>query len=163
MVFRFLFAAIALLVWSSPGLAQYDSWTITIATGDTISLCSLQSFDGDSLHIIWSGFPVSLPIESIFELRYHKRSEFLHGAIIGSSIGGMTGTLSNGLGSSAGTSGLQSSIIGITGGFLIGGLAGEYFSRDERYGFLGMDKAEKAAIMNTLVSHRRLSRQQLGR
>ena len=131
------------------GHSQYNTWIITIATGDTLSGCTLTSLDGDSLRVVWSGFPVSLPVESIRMLQYHRKSDFWEGALYGSAAGAMAGTMSVAT-SSVSTSSVSE--VGAVGGFILGGLAAGYLSRDDHYDFSGLDAVERKSIIAPLLS-----------
>ena len=131
---------------------QGKPWIVTIATGDTLSGCSLTSLDGDSLRIEWSGFPVSLPVESVQKLQYHRTSEFWRGAFYGSSAGAVVMTLIAASGTGSKISVTAESALGIVGGFVVGGFAADYFSRDDRYDLQKCDVPEKKSIIRTLLT-----------
>jgi len=149
MKLSFLFVLLLLPCFAATSQSQDHAWIITIATGDTLSQCSLLSLDGDSLRVSWSGFPVSLPVESLRELRYHRPSEFWRGAFYGSAAGALAGTFvsASGQESPAPTSG----ILGTLCGFVAGGFAADYFSRDDRYDIATSNIPEKKAILGTLL------------
>ena len=155
---QFLLMLFFLLLSVETGLSQNNSWIITIATGDTLSGCSLISLDGDSLRITWSGFPVFLPVESLRKLQYHRSSEFLRGAFYGSAAGAIIGTLVSAAGTGSESSVTTGGALGAFSGFAVGGLAAEYFSRDDRYDLQKYDVPEKKNIIGTLLSHSELRR-----
>jgi hypothetical protein len=132
--------------------SQDKSWIITIATGDTLSGCSLTSLDGDSLRIEWSGFPVSLPMESLQKLQYHRKSEFWRGAFYGSAGGAIVLTLAGVSGTGSTSSVIAGSALGIVGGFVLGGLTADYLSRDDRYDLQKLEVSEKKSIIRTLLT-----------
>jgi outer membrane lipoprotein SlyB len=140
-----------LLLFAGRGLAQHNSWIITIATGDTLSGCTLVALEGDSLRTEWSGFPVTLPVESIRKLQYHRRSEFWRGAFYGSAVGALGGTLVEGTGAGTTSSTLVPSALGAVGGCLIGGLAADYLSRDDRYELANYNITEKKNVIRSLL------------
>jgi hypothetical protein len=131
--------------------SQDKSWIITIATGDTLSGCSLNSLEGDSLRIEWSGFPVSLPVESLQKLQYHRKSEFWRGAFYGSAAGAIVLTLVGASGSGSTSSVTAGSALGIVGGFVLGGFTADYLSRDDRYDLQKFEVSEKKSIIKTLL------------
>jgi hypothetical protein len=133
------------------GHSQYNAWIITIATGDTLSGCTLTSLDGDSLRVVWSGFPVSLPVESIRMLQYHRKSDFWEGALYGSAAGAMAGTMIVATSSGSTSSVSEVGAMGAVGGFVIGGLAAGYLSRDDRYDFSGLDALERKSMIAPLL------------
>jgi hypothetical protein len=140
-----------LLCTPHDGRAQDNSWIVTIAAGDTLSQCALLSLEGDSLRVLWCGFPVSLPVESVTKLQYHRKSEFWRGAFFGASAGSLAGTIVSGSGYGSDPSGPTLSILGVVSGFTIGGLAAEYFSSDDHYDFLKMSTAEKRSFLTSLL------------
>jgi outer membrane lipoprotein SlyB len=148
---RFLWILSFLLLFVAPGLCQNNSWIITIATGDTLSGCSLIALEGDSLRAEWSGFPVMLPVESLRKLQYHRRSEFWRGAFYGSTIGAIGGTFVAGTGAGSTYSTVAEGALGALSGFLIGGLAADYLSRDDRYDLVNVDIPERKNIIRTLM------------
>ena len=153
---QFLLTVFFLLLSLETGLSQDNSWIITIATGDTLSGCSLISLEGDSLQIAWSGFPVSLPVESLRKLQYHRSSEFWRGAFYGSAAGAIVGTLVSAAGTGSESSATMGGALGAVSGFAAGGLAAEYLSRDDRYDLLKYDVPEKKNIIRILLSHTEL-------
>jgi outer membrane lipoprotein SlyB len=140
-----------LLFFVEPGLSQHNSWIITIATGDTLSGCTLIALDGDSLRTEWSGFPVSLPVGSIQKLQNHRRSEFWRGAFYGSTVGAIGGTFAGGTGTGSASSAIAQCALGAVGGLLIGGLAAEYLSRDDHYDLKNYDVKEKKSVISSLL------------
>ena len=140
-----------LLSFTEPGLAQYNSWIITIATGDTLSGCTLIALDGDSLRTEWAGFPVTLPVESLRKLQYHRRSEFWRGAFYGSAVGGLGGTFVEGTGAGSASSTIAQIALGAVGGSLLGGLAAEYLSRVDQYNLATYDIMEKKNVIRSLL------------
>lgn len=132
-------------------LSQDNSWIITVATGDTLSGCSLVSLEGDSLQIGWSGFPVSLPVESLRKLQYHRRSEFWRGSFYGCAAGAIAGTLGSAAETGSESSTATAGALGAVSGFMVGGLAAEYLSRDDQYDLLRYDLPEKKAILRRLL------------
>ena len=148
---QFLLMLFFLLLPVEKGLSQNNSWIITIATGDTLSGCSLISLEGDSLQITWSGFPVSLPVESLRKLQYHRSSEFLRGAFYGSAAGAIVGTLVGVSGAGSKSSATAEGALGAVSGFVAGGLAAEYLSRDDRYDLLNYNVPEKKNIIRMLL------------
>jgi len=146
--FLLMFFLLVLLV--ETGRSQDNSWVITIATGDTLSGCALNSLEGDSLRIVWSGFPVSLPVESLWKLQYHRRSEFWRGAFYGSAVGAIVGTVVSVSGSES--SAPAAIALGTLSGLVAGGLAAEYLSRDDRYDLQGYDSPEKKSIISALLA-----------
>jgi hypothetical protein len=140
-----------LLFFVEPGLAQYNSWIITIATGDTLSGCTLIALDGDSLRTEWSGFPVTLPVGSLLKLQYHRKSEFWRGAFYGSAVGAIGGTFMGGTGTGSESSSIAQSALGAVGGLLIGGLAAEYLSRDDQYDLKNYDITQKKSVIRALL------------
>jgi hypothetical protein len=149
MKLRFLLVPLFVLCSMAASQSKNHAWIITIATGDTLSQCSLISLDGDSLRVSWSGFPVSLPVESLLQLRYHRPSEFWRGAFYGSAAGALVGTLVSA--SSQESSAPTSGMVGTLCGFIVGGFSADYFSRDDRYNFTTNDIGEKKAILNALL------------
>jgi outer membrane lipoprotein SlyB len=148
---RQLLLMLFLLLSVETGRSQDNSWIITIATGDTLSGCSLISLEGDSLRITWSGYPVSLPVESLRKLQYHRESEFWRGAFYGSVAGGIVGTTVGASGSGSESSAAAGGALGILTGFAAGGLGADYLSRDDRYDLQKYDSAEKKNIIKTLL------------
>jgi outer membrane lipoprotein SlyB len=146
---QFLLTLSFLLLFVEPGLSQYNSWIITITTGDTLSGCSLIALEGDSLRTEWSGYPVMLPVESVRQLQYHRRSEFWRGAFYGSTLGAIGGTFVAGAGSASSVIG--EGTLGAVSGLLVGGLAAEYLSQDDRYDLVNFDIREKKNIIRTLL------------
>jgi hypothetical protein len=140
-----------LLLFIETGLSQDNSWIITIATGDTLSGCSLISLEGDSLRITWSGFPVSLPVESLQKLQYHRNSEFFRGAFYGSAAGALVGSLVSASGGGSESSSTAVSALGAVVGLAVGGLTTEYLSRDDRYDLERYNLSEKKSIIMTLL------------
>ena len=140
-----------LLVSVETSLSQDNSWIITIATGDTLSGCSLISLDGDSLRVGWSGFPISLPVESVRQLQYHRKSEFWRGAFFGSAAGAIAGTFGSAAGTGSESSAITASALGVVGGFVVGGFAADYLSRDDRYDLFRYDVPEKKKLIKTLL------------
>jgi len=140
-----------LFFFVEPGLSQYNSWIITLATGDTLSGCSLIALGGDSLQAVWSGFPVTLPVESLRKLQYHRRSEFWRGAFYGFAIGAMGGTFMEGAGVGSASSTISEGALGAFSGCLVGGLAAEYLSRDDRYDLVDYDIPGKKNIISALL------------
>ena len=141
-----------LLLNVKPGQSQVNAWIITIATGDTLSGCTLTSLDGDSLRVMWSGFPLSLPIESIRKLQYHRKSDFWEGTLYGSAAGAIAGTVGVASSSRSTSSVSEVGAMGMVGGFIVGGLAAGYLSRDDHYDFSGSNLAERKNILTTLLS-----------
>jgi hypothetical protein len=152
MKYRCAFMLFFLLFAPHVSHAQDNAWIVTIAAGDTLSQCALLSLEGDSLRVSWSGFPVALPVESVTKLQYHRKSEFWRGAFFGASAGTLTGTLISGSGSGSESSSPTLSILGASGGFVIGGLAAEYFSRDDHYDLENKNVAEKKSIFTALLA-----------
>jgi hypothetical protein len=152
MKYRCILMFCLLLLAPHIGHAQDNSWIITIAAGDTLSQCALLSLEGDSLRVSWSGFPVALPVESVTKLQYHRKSEFWRGAFFGASAGTLTGTLISGAGSGSESSSPSLSILGASSGFVIGGLAAEYFSRDDHYDLAKNNVAEKKNVFTALLA-----------
>jgi len=151
MTHKFLLMLFFLLLSVETGLSQDNSWIITIATGDTLSGCSLISLEGDSLRIAWSGYPVSLPVESLRKLQYHRESEFWRGAFYGSVAGAIVGTVGGAAGASSESSAAAGGALGALTGFVVGGLTAEYISRDDRYDLQKYDLPEKKNIIRTLL------------
>jgi len=152
MKYRCVLLMLLLLRAPHIGHAQDNSWIITIAAGDTLSQCALLSLEGDSLRVLWSGFPVALPVESVTKLQYHRESGFWHGAFFGASAGTLTGTLIHGAGSRSESSSPTLSILGASGGFIVGGLTAEYFSRDDHYDMARNTATEKKSILTALLA-----------
>jgi hypothetical protein len=148
---QFLLILFLILLFVEPSLSQHNSWIITIATGDTLSGCSLIALEGDSLRTEWSGFPVMLPVESIQKLQYHRMSEFWRGAFYGSAVGGIGGTFMAGTGAGSASSTIAESVLCAVSGFLAGGLAAEYLSQDDRYDLANGDIPKKKNIIRTLL------------
>ncbi len=140
-----------LLLFVETAFSQDNSWIITIATGDTLSGCSLVSLEGDSLRIGWSGFPVSLPVESLRKLQYHRKSEFWRGAFYGTAVGAITGTLGSAKGTSSEPSDATAGSLGAVCGFVAGGLAAEYLSRDDKYDLTSDNVPERKDLLRTLL------------
>jgi hypothetical protein len=149
---QFLLMLFFLLLSATTVFSQDKSWIITIATEDTLSECSLISLEGDSLRIEWSGFPVSLPVESLLKLQYHRRSEFWRGALLGSAAGPIVLTLVDASSTASSSSVTAESALGVVGGFVLGGLTAEYLSRDDRYDLQKFDPSEKKSIIRTLLA-----------
>ena len=149
---RVFLTLFCILLAAEIGFAQTNSWVITIATGDTLSGCALTSLDGDSLFVVWSGFPISLPVESIRNLQFHRKSDFWKGALYGSAAGAIGSTLVAASSSGAFASSGESGAMGALGGFFIGGLTAEYLSRDDWYDLTRSDVAEKRSVIRALLS-----------
>lgn len=145
---RYVPAIIAAVVTLSTVHAQDRSWIITIATGDTLSQCSLVSVDDDTIHVSWSGFPVRLPLESLVMLRYHRPSESWRGAFYGSAIGAIGSTAVSA--SSDLFTRPTTGIVGMLVGSVLGGLTADYLSRDIRYDLAGATLPEKKFILKSL-------------
>lgn len=99
-----------------------------LQSGDTLTVCSLDSLRNDVLSVSCNTSAMSFFVDSIAGLVCHKEGSFWRGALIGSLVGAATGAAFGALhGTESGYAGAAAGgggMVGVVGGFVVGGVIG---------------------------------------
>jgi len=163
-----LFTAIIIFFAQSLLLSQENSWQLTLANGDKISMVSLKKLEGDSIAITFSNTKLTkwVPVDSIVELRKIKKSMVWKSIAIGTLAGTWVGILiglsrcEKASDSPIDEIGMELCYVlspighGITlglAGSLVGGIVGAFLGADEIYKLSQLGHEQKLNTISELL------------
>ena len=163
-VVRLMIAGLFLVALPFMSSAQRSDWRVVQSSGDTLIDCVLQAFDDSMLTLGCNGSKISLPVDSVDLLFYHKDSGFLTGVVTGGAAGFLLGAVMGPANYTEGepgfarfpgylVAGIEWGLIGAIGGSAVGGIIGAAFGGGEIYRFSGMTyKAKVNTIRNVMLT-----------
>ncbi len=163
-------------------IPQENRWQIKFSDGKNgkiISHLSLERLNGDSLKVQYHG-TLSIPVQSILEIRLVRESQFGKGAAIGSGVGAVLGVISaTNIKEEPPKNELERAFrenfrdevkaaaifVGILGGGLIGGaiggIIGAAAGADEVYDLSQMNPAGKLTMIQVILSREKQTKQKI--
>ena len=166
-VVRLSIASFLLLALPLLSSAQRNDWRVVRSSGDTLSDCALMTLDDSLLTLKHNGSTMSLPVDSVDLLFYHKDSFFWTGAGYGFgagfAVGAVIGAASYrgegsdlfGLGGGIVASGLQMGFLCGVGGFAVGGVIGGSQGEDEMHKLSGMPHIVRLNMVRSAMLNER--------